>query len=59
MPTPATVLDNFFRHVGAFIYLVVLLFLVCFLIVETCRQVKYELRRRKEKKNEYNCRRWS
>lgn len=51
MPTPATVVDNIFRHVGALIYLVVLLSLVVFLICETVKEVKYCLQRKKEKKN--------
>ena len=50
MPTPATILDNTLRYIGAVIYIAVLLFLVGFLIRETYIQVKFELRRRKEKK---------
>ena len=50
MPTPATVLDNALRHIGAAIYIAVFLFLVGFLIRETYIQVKFELKRRKEKK---------
>ena len=49
MPTPATVLDNTLRHIGAAIYIAVLLFLVGFLIRETYIRVKFELKRRKEK----------
>lgn len=49
MPTPATVLDNILRHVGALIYLTVLLSLVIFLICETIKEVKYCLERRRRK----------
>ena len=49
MPTPATVLDSFLRHVGAALYIVVLLSLVTFLIYETIRQIRFKM---EEKKNE-------
>lgn len=50
MPTPATVLDNFFCNVGAVLYVAVFVFLVIFLIRETYLEIKFRLERRKEKK---------
>ena len=50
MPTPATVLDNFFRNVGAVLYIAVFVFLVIFLIRETYLQIKFYFEGRKEKK---------
>ena len=50
MPTPATVLDNFFRNIGAVLYIAVFVFLVIFLIRETYLEIKFRLERRKEKK---------
>ena len=48
MPTLSTTLDIFFRHVGAAIYLIILVSL----FIAVCRESYYQFKHRKDKDND-------
>jgi hypothetical protein len=52
MPTPETVVDNILRHIGATVYLLVLIGVIVFLIHETVMRIKWNI---EEKKYVQNC----